>query len=183
MTFNQDPLTPSAGHLSPAHSGHVLRARGKQVMKSFVRPEENGPSVAELTAKRSMVKTLRTTEFRTTDFAGSPMAKPPEPATPQNLRVVDAKIDAKVRRLHAPTDTESAIVRKEEQLEQIMSMEAFAGFEQMGRHQLKRSMATRNAIDPDKLMQGTLDIDLGDEDLHDEVCELDNGLVDECGLE
>jgi len=58
--------------------------------------------------------------------------------------------------LQTPTG-ETSISKKEDALEEIMCQEAFAGFERMARHQLDKSIATRTAVDPDRLFDLDLD--------------------------
>lgn len=56
----------------------------------------------------------------------------------------------KQRHMLTPSDY-SAIVAKEDQLEQIMCAEAYAGFEQMGRYQLNKRYMTRVGVNPDAI--------------------------------
>jgi len=165
--FGGAPMSPTA---------NPMRSKSKGVLgTAFVRPDDAGATLADMTSKRN-------THLAASEYGSFDLTTPG-----RHSRYDSDIIDLKVRRLQTPSG-ESSITAKEDILEQIMSMEAHAGFEQMGRHQLNKSIVTRVAVNPAALSSRVLDslpdpTDLGDEDLQDEVCELDDELISRCGLE
>lgn len=101
--------------------------------------------------------------------------------------VKGARVDAGARdfdkrsnMLRTPTG-ESAIAEKEDALEQIMCVEAWAGFEQVKRHQLSRRHMTRCCADPDRLIgldYEKLEDFLDPDELNDDLSDSDGEMMD-----
>jgi len=139
-------------------------------------------TLAELTSKRRGSQALSKTGMSQMSDLGDTSQSPRGDASPRpdTREAVDSVVQHQLER---KSQRETNKLAKEELLEEIMAMSAYAGFEQVGRYQLKKHMTARSAVNPDKIRRPQpLPVPLGTEDLEDEVMDSDDELVARCGL-
>lgn len=152
------PSTPSRGK-SFMNTAYIARPDGKSFLESMARSKTGKLSSSDLSREVSKIS--------------------------DDKDIRESAAEYKWR--HAQTSSgDTDITVKEEALEQIMSAEAYAGFEQMGRHQLNRNLVTRVAIDqnmlPENVEVAKIFKNLEPSDLEEELTDSDDDFMSEYGF-